>query len=160
MTQIERTVAGRFSTHEPIYFIYGPDAPGAKFQFSFKYRLLSDSGILGSGVPTLRGLHLAYTQRSLWTFGQVEPVLRHQLYAGAHRGMADGENLNPDGAMAGAPIVDPTRVQRPRWPHIAQCQHRLLPSGCDRRRHQRMESDPVAEDLRVHGRLERQSGYR
>jgi hypothetical protein len=26
--QIERTVAGRFSTHEPIYFIYGPDAPG------------------------------------------------------------------------------------------------------------------------------------
>ena len=66
MTQIERTVAGRFSTHEPIYFIYGPDAPRAKFQFSFKYRLLSDSGILGSGVPTLRGLHLAYTQRSLW----------------------------------------------------------------------------------------------
>jgi outer membrane phospholipase A len=64
--QIERTVAGRFSTHEPIYFIYGPDAPRAKFQFSFKYRLLSDSGVLGAGVPALRGLHLAYTQRSLW----------------------------------------------------------------------------------------------
>jgi outer membrane phospholipase A len=64
--QIERTVAGRFSTHEPIYFIYGRDAPGAKFQFSFKYRLLSDSGVLGAGVPALRGLHLAYTQRSLW----------------------------------------------------------------------------------------------
>ena len=66
MAQIERTVADRFSTHEPIYFIYGPDAPGAKFQFSFKYRLLSDSGVLGAGVPALRGLHLAYTQRSLW----------------------------------------------------------------------------------------------
>jgi outer membrane phospholipase A len=64
--QIERTVEGRFSTHEPIYFIYGRDAPGAKFQFSFKYRLLSDSGVLGAGVPALRGLHLAYTQRSLW----------------------------------------------------------------------------------------------
>ena len=66
VTQIERTVAGRFSTHEPIYFIYGRDAPGAKFQFSFKYRLLSDSGVLAAGVPALRGLHLAYTQRSLW----------------------------------------------------------------------------------------------
>jgi outer membrane phospholipase A len=66
VTQIERTVAGRFSTHEPIYFIYGRDAPAAKFQFSFKYRLLSDSGVLGAGVPALRGLHLAYTQRSLW----------------------------------------------------------------------------------------------
>jgi len=64
--QIERTVAGRFSTHEPIYFIYGRDAPGAKFQFSFKYRLLSDSSVIGAGVPALRGLHLAYTQRSLW----------------------------------------------------------------------------------------------
>ena len=66
VAQIERTVAGRFSTHEPIYFIYGRDAPGAKFQFSFKYRLLSDSGVLAAGVPALRGLHLAYTQRSLW----------------------------------------------------------------------------------------------
>ena len=37
---VERTFAGRFSAHEPVYFIYGPDAPGAKFQFSFKYRLL------------------------------------------------------------------------------------------------------------------------
>ena len=66
VAQIERTVANRFSTHEPIYFIYGRNAPGAKFQFSFKYRLLSDSGVLGAGVPALRGLHLAYTQRSLW----------------------------------------------------------------------------------------------
>ena len=66
VTQIERTVANRFSTHEPIYFLYGRDAPGAKYQFSFKYRLLSDSGVLAAGVPALRGLHLAYTQRSLW----------------------------------------------------------------------------------------------
>jgi len=27
---------------------------------------LSDSGVLAAGVPALRGLHLAYTQRSLW----------------------------------------------------------------------------------------------
>jgi len=66
VAQIERTVANRFSTHEPIYIIYGRDAPAAKFQFSFKYRLLSDSGVLAAGVPALRGLHLAYTQRSLW----------------------------------------------------------------------------------------------
>src|SRR5450432_3866371 len=38
---IPRVFAGRISPHEPIYFIYGADKPAAKFQFSFKYRLLS-----------------------------------------------------------------------------------------------------------------------
>ena len=63
---VERASLGRFSTHEPVYFIYGSKAPGAKFQFSFKYRLLSDSGMLSAGMPSLRGLHMAFTQRSLW----------------------------------------------------------------------------------------------
>ncbi|HEY0863512.1 MAG TPA: phospholipase A [Lacunisphaera sp.] len=57
---IQRAFAGRFSPHEPVYFIYGPDAPGAKFQFSFKYR------VLGKTLPALRGLYAGYTQRSLW----------------------------------------------------------------------------------------------
>lgn len=59
----QRAFAGRFAAHEPIYFMYGPDTPGAKFQFSFKYRLLSAGNLLRH--PDSR-LNFAYTQRSLW----------------------------------------------------------------------------------------------
>jgi len=63
---IKRSFAGRFSQHEPMYFIYGSKAPGAKFQFSFAYRLLGGSGLKSGEAPALRGLHVGYTQRSLW----------------------------------------------------------------------------------------------
>jgi phospholipase A1 len=63
---IQRSFAGRFSAHEPVYFIYGPKAPGAKFQFSFKYRLLGDKARLDEKIPALRGLFIGFTQRSLW----------------------------------------------------------------------------------------------
>ena len=63
---IQRAFAGRFSPHEPVYFIYGPDAPGAKFQFSFKYRVLGQRAQLGNELPALRGIYAGYTQRSLW----------------------------------------------------------------------------------------------
>ena len=63
---IQRTFAGRFTAHEPVYFLYGPKAPGAKFQFSFKYRLLGDKARLGDKLPGLRGLYIGFTQRSLW----------------------------------------------------------------------------------------------
>lgn len=58
---IERSFSGRLSAHEGIYFLYGGKKPSAKFQFSFKYRLLSMGS---SGSP--RTLQFAYTQRSLW----------------------------------------------------------------------------------------------
>ena len=63
---LQRTFAGRFAPHEPVYFVYGPDAPAAKFQFSFKYRLLGENGRLGDKLPALRGVYLGFTQRSLW----------------------------------------------------------------------------------------------
>lgn len=63
---IQRAFVGRFSAHEPSYFVYGPKAPAAKFQFSFKYRLLGEEARAGAVVPALSGLHIAYTQRSLW----------------------------------------------------------------------------------------------
>ena len=66
MSAVQRSFAGRFAAHETVYFIYGPDAPGAKFQFSFKYRLLGEKARLGDKVPVLRGLYLGFTQRSLW----------------------------------------------------------------------------------------------
>ena len=63
---IHRTFAGRFSAHEPIYFIYGEGPQAAKFQFSFKYRLLGGEGEFGQRLPALRRLYFGYTQRSLW----------------------------------------------------------------------------------------------
>ncbi len=63
---IRRTFNGRFSAHDPIYFIYGPEEPAAKFQFSFKYRLIGARSELGEVVPALRSLYFGYTQRSLW----------------------------------------------------------------------------------------------
>ena len=65
-TAIQRTFANRFRLHEPMYFIYGSQTPSVKFQFSFKYRVLGDSGVLTNNMPSLRGLYLGYTQRSLW----------------------------------------------------------------------------------------------
>lgn len=61
---IERSFAGRFGLHESIYFIHGPDAPAAKFQLSFKYRLMR-FGTDADGAFT-HTLQAGYTQRSLW----------------------------------------------------------------------------------------------
>jgi phospholipase A1/A2 len=59
-----------FFPYEPFYFIAGPDAPNAKFQISFKYRILNNRGALAQRVPWLTGLHAAYTQTSLWDLSQ------------------------------------------------------------------------------------------
>lgn len=61
---LERTFAGRFGLHEPIYFIYGPDAPAAKFQISFKYKLMDLNEPAPGGFT--HTLQAGYTQRSLW----------------------------------------------------------------------------------------------
>jgi len=60
-----RTFPGRLSLYQPNYFIYGTgEEPAAKFQLSFKYRVLT----FGRGTPDrpCPMLQLAYTQRSLW----------------------------------------------------------------------------------------------
>jgi outer membrane phospholipase A len=65
LEQFQRTVPGRFSIYLPNYFIYGTGGePAAKFQLSFKYRILT----FGRGTPERPRptLQLAYTQRSLW----------------------------------------------------------------------------------------------
>jgi outer membrane phospholipase A len=60
---LHRAFIAHFSFHDPIYFIYGADAPAAKFQFSFKYRLLS---FTGPAAASPQSLQFGYTQRSLW----------------------------------------------------------------------------------------------
>ncbi|HEU5125698.1 MAG TPA: phospholipase A [Verrucomicrobiae bacterium] len=52
--------------YDPFYFIAGTESPNAKFQISFKYRLLNDRGWLAQKAPWMLGLHLAYSQTSLW----------------------------------------------------------------------------------------------
>ncbi|MEO6875635.1 MAG: phospholipase A [Opitutaceae bacterium] len=64
LSQVQRNFVGRFSTHDPIYFVYGTKVPGAKFQFSFKYRLLDFQREPASTAD--RTLQFGYTQRSLW----------------------------------------------------------------------------------------------
>ncbi len=61
---IDRTFWSHFAAHEAIYFLYGADAPAAKFQFSFKYRLRGFGA--GDREHALRALQFGYTQRSLW----------------------------------------------------------------------------------------------
>lgn len=61
---LRQTFADRIRAHEPLYFIYGPDEPGAKFQFSFKYKLLEFSGAAPQRM--VRTLQFAFTQRSVW----------------------------------------------------------------------------------------------
>lgn len=64
--RLKRYYADRFTLHEPTYFVFGGEKPAAKFQLSFKYRLLNDRGPLARRAPLLRGLHFGYTQRSVW----------------------------------------------------------------------------------------------
>lgn len=64
---IRRTFADRLAPHEPIYFVYGTDTPAAKFQVSFKYKLLDFREVAPQRMT--RTLQLAYTQRSLWDIG-------------------------------------------------------------------------------------------
>ncbi|BET66829.1 hypothetical protein ASA1KI_17470 [Opitutales bacterium ASA1] len=64
---IERAFAQNFAFHNPVYFIYGPDAPAAKFQFSFKYRILGEPSVDDVPfMPSMKGLYFGYTQRSIW----------------------------------------------------------------------------------------------
>ena len=65
-SRLHRTVLENFGFHEPIYFLYGPDEPVAKFQLSFRYRLAGPRESPIESDPPLQGLYLAYTQRSLW----------------------------------------------------------------------------------------------
>jgi phospholipase A1 len=62
--ELRRMFAARLGAHEPIYFIYGAETPAAKFQFSFKYKLLDFEGLGPQRMA--RTLQFAFTQRSLW----------------------------------------------------------------------------------------------
>lgn len=64
-SHVERAFRDHFSAHETVYFIYGAEAPEAKFQLSFKYRLFGDQE--GDADHTKNSVQFGYTQRSLWS---------------------------------------------------------------------------------------------
>lgn len=67
--QLSRYYPANVGIYEPVYLLYGSEAPGAKFQFSFKYRLFEEDGWLSRQIPFTKDLILAYTQRTLWDVG-------------------------------------------------------------------------------------------
>jgi len=59
--------SGVLSTNEPIYFVIGGHHEvKARFQFSFKYRVLDEESKVVSTLPLLKNLFIGYTQTSLW----------------------------------------------------------------------------------------------
>jgi phospholipase A1/A2 len=91
-----RMFPGRISIYQPNYFIYGAGGePAAKFQLSFKYRVLT----FGRGTPEhpRPTLQLAYTQRSLWDMeAESEP-----FYDTSYMPELFVESLRPPGAGRG-----------------------------------------------------------
>ena len=63
-------LADRFSPHEPIYFIWGPDDPQVKFQVSLKYQIFTPDGDLADALPWVSNFYVAYTQQSFWDIGE------------------------------------------------------------------------------------------
>jgi outer membrane phospholipase A len=55
------------SIYEPVYLaVDAEDTSDAKFQVSFKYRLINPDGPVTRKLPALGNLYLSYTQTSLW----------------------------------------------------------------------------------------------
>ncbi len=53
--------------HEPMFFLVGGSDPvSARFQFSFRYRIFDDLGVVAETLPVARGLYFGFTQTSLW----------------------------------------------------------------------------------------------
>ena len=64
-TRLDR-LADNFFGHEPVYFLVGPDPTHAKFQISFKYRLLNPTGSLARRWQRFENIYFGYTQTSFW----------------------------------------------------------------------------------------------
>lgn len=53
--------------HEPMFFLVGGSNPvSARFQFSFRYRIFDDLGVVADTIPVARGLYFGFAQTSLW----------------------------------------------------------------------------------------------
>jgi phospholipase A1/A2 len=76
--QLDRAFRQHFGTHEPVYFIYGPNDDGAKFQISFRYRVVGDAA--DAPESTRNSVQFGYTQRSLWDIEAESSPFRDTSY--------------------------------------------------------------------------------
>ncbi len=69
------------SPYEPMYFLFGGRGDDtARFQLSFKYRLLDERGALARILPGIGGIHFGYTQTSIWDIGSNSAPFRDTSY--------------------------------------------------------------------------------
>jgi outer membrane phospholipase A len=69
------------SPYEPMYFLFGfRGADTARFQLSFKYRLLDERGALARFLPGIGGIHFGYTQTTVWDIGSNSSPFRDTSY--------------------------------------------------------------------------------
>lgn len=61
--------------HEPMYFLVGGKDPvSARFQFSFRYRIFDEQGVVAETIPVASGVYFGFTQTSLWDLqGESKP---------------------------------------------------------------------------------------
>jgi len=64
-----------FGFHEPMYFLVGGNDPvSARFQFSFRYRIFDEEGVVAETIPVASGVYFGFTQTSLWDLqGESKP---------------------------------------------------------------------------------------
>jgi outer membrane phospholipase A len=78
-TTSDRILSGHLSTFEPMYFADGENGENlAKFQLSFKYRLLLPDDPRSRGF--LDNLYFAYTQTSIWDLSAASAPFRDTSY--------------------------------------------------------------------------------
>lgn len=69
-----------FFPYEPFYFVAGPDSPNAKFQISFKYRLIDERSGLAERAGFTTNFFVAYTQTSLWDWNAASAPFEDSSY--------------------------------------------------------------------------------
>lgn len=88
------TVRRHVSTYEPTYFLLGPVGGwNARFQFSFKYRLVSPSG---TDPRWWQSLYFAYSQTSVWDLNGESKPFYDSSYRPTLFFFRDDFHLKPD----------------------------------------------------------------
>lgn len=83
-----------FSGSDPIYFIYGGNQSDAKFQLSFKYRLIDQEGSIARYAPWVSGLHLGYTQTAFWNLSSESSPFSDTIFQPSFFYEKHFENIN------------------------------------------------------------------
>jgi len=93
------------SINEPMYFVLGGDGEDftARFQLSFKYRLLDPDSLPVEWYPPLAGLHFGYTQTSVWDLDSDSAPFHDTSYRPSlfWQGTFSGKGMSPALLRAG-----------------------------------------------------------